>query len=146
MCISPQHDQCSLGQLRTSYAMNKQSNKQWIWTFKAKKHFGEGNSSFHQTFTTFSPNFHHTNPTLSPNFRHTFTKSLPHFSKLSPHQHTTWHCHDGRDKLVAMSGTCRLYLINDPWHNLLVRNKKKHMTHSSFLWKARLGVGRSCSR
>ena len=159
MCSSPQHDQCSSGQLRTSYAMNKQSNKQWIWTFKAKKHFGEGNSSFHQTFTalspnfhhtnpTLSPNFHHTNPTLSPNFGHTFTKSPPHFTKLSPHQHTTWHCHDGRDKLVAMSGTCRLYLINDPWHNLLVRNKKKHMTHSSFLWKAHgaAGVGRSCSR
>ena len=148
MCISPQHDQCSSGQLRTSYAMDKQSNKQWIWTFKAKKHFGEGNSSFHQTFTALSPNFHHTNPTLSPNFRHTFTKSPPHFTKLSPHQHNTWHCHDGRDKLVAMSGTCRLYLINDPWHNLLVRNKKniwliqvsceKHM--------GRLGVERSCSR
>ena len=127
MCISPQHDQCSSGQLRTSYAMNKQSNKQWIWTFKVKKHFGEGNSSFHQTFTALSPNFHHTIPTLSPNFRHTFTKSPPHFTKLSPHQHTTWH--DGRDKLDAMSGTRRLYLIKDPWHDLLVRNKK---TYDSF--------------
>ena len=152
MCISPQHGQCSSGQVMqwTNKVTNSEFELSRLRSTLAKgtAHFTKLSPHFHQTFTTLSPNFHHTIPTLSPNFRHTFTKSPPHFTKLSPHQHNTWHCHDGRDKLVAMSGKCRLYLINDPWHNLLVRNKKniwliqvsceKHM--------GRPGVGRSSSR